>query len=1506
MYFGAYTYRFCLVQKANLSSFDLYDSSAGIKFEGEILVPEYEEDTVVRPIPDDDNERNTWFVTEFEDTSCRYRQISIDKTTGIFGENFTINTSSYTPNTVWNKKLGQMKVGRAKNIGVDYWKFYAGLVEKSYDIVKRGIVPEFELLTNYEYNNEPSFNRVIDNERIILDEINVYGFVVRSNGPFVCYAEGGNVDLLVRNEHTKLFYSSNHDNVEGINIYIAERKNDSEKGYYYLGKIKFGIPKKENFILSENYVYNSDDFLYEKTYRVTTGRNVVEPEIEYTGKSFVFIDKNTDGLIEFTSTKTPKTKVFDVLGDSSNINSVILVSEVAQEEQNQSKGGDYSYLVDNESLYWNSVASSGGGGSEKGASGDSTTYTAVLDYQNVQDLGDMSLGEIEDQMFNDTRRYVKHSQLVSSSFDSTQRFYYPSSIRSIVRESSQTASQDFYVFCKKLPPKLIWDSGIDYGNIAFMEQYETSLTFTILSRYKINKKDIKFVDVNNIYTTQAVYNQMEYEDKNLRGDSGILSDNQLQLVISYENYYSTYNDYRYRYTITLNTGNTEFGYIGTLRIKSRIYEGSIVTLEKKGKYASYIPESLDIEQNYIDKYIEEPYVLDLGIYRRDPESGIDVFPKGNDSSSSIYKFNVSALGESIQFQAVPGNRVGEISGDAEVMIGGSPGRFRLTIPSRVDNYIPVSSNYSDYYNSKVIEKFVGINDKPEGSDIINILTGESNINVVYDRGSQQNSSSMSNINMAQPTYDYPFSFEFTQPGIEYGLFISQGSNPLLYLGENNDPLEIEVNAETSSLKLFAGVLSLDTDSVDDLVSDIIPEIETDVEYRWILNEDNEYIAPQSNIELKFPINLTSTDIEIPCKFSYTDENSGITHKLEVIIKQKKYSSLVVCPEEVYFNSDGNYLGKDSSDVVYRFEYMYQDISDLTLEVASGTILLEEPITIIPNYRIQAKTPGFYVYDAVIRLKPNYTDHFLDSDDNYLLFMRNNEAISDKIKIRQGYKCSMLSLDNPDEYIYSKQVLGSFDNPCTTFSKTHGTIEFTVKQRRQEYRYINEGWRKGTIDKSFDQLIYASSTYKYSNSGEALQEQNIIQYIDLSKNLNPGTGYDKEPYAKITYDFEVIDENAEFFIVSELSIKGYFRDGSEPVSTYKIYMKKVSPNTIYADTYMYINSSGSPVKTYTFESYYSNLDNSNIEFTEKFNDLSIDLINSYDDRYVYRINLTLPDNRSNSIYTGTLNIVKDDITLKQIQVQQGYRYSRIINPCSLESVYQWDDSFDVDIFRTGELVFQVYQYRREFNSRGESIISTDFSTDSGTITIENLDGAVSNINSFKGEVLWVFENLDRSRIGKISFTRTYSDIGKPDYYEFRPRVTIRPYDYYIKSDFDYLASNARISIVDGNFTCDFGTKVFTGTGYKVSLPFKPKIKRAIGNPIIDGGSYSSYKVNNGSSLTQNDLNDGCVSSKTLDITFNSNIPENSYITGNIKVYMSNGYSKFAILDINTAQSSSSIY
>lgn len=1493
MYFGAYIYRFCLIQKANLSSFDLYDSSAGIKFEGDILVPEYEENTIIRPIPDDNNERNTWFITEFEDTSCGYRQIEIDKTTGTFGENFTINTNSYIPNTVWSKKLGHIKVGRAQNIGIDYWKFYAGLTEKSYNIVKRGIVPELELLTNYEYNNEPGFNRVIDNERIILDEINVYGFIVRSNGPFVCYAEGGNIDFLVNNEHTKTFYSSNHDNVEGIKIYIAERKNDSEKGYSYLGKIKFGIPKKETFILSEDYIYSSDDFLYEKTYKVTTSRDVVESRIECTNKNFIFVDNNTDGLIEFTSTKTPKSKVFDVLGDSNNINSVILVTDVEQQQTQR----DYSYDYDS-FIYWNSIVN--GGSSTRGSSDDPTTYTTVVDYNNIQDLGNMTLGEIDDHMFNDIRRYVNHSQLVTSSFDSSQKFYYPSSIRSIVRETSQSALQDFYVFCKKLPPKLIWESGIDYGNIAFMGQEDSSLTFTILSRYKIKKNDIKFVDVNSIYTTQAIYDQNEYNNNegNERSDSGIpsVSENQLQIVISYENYYSTYNDYRYKYTITLNTGRSDYGYIGTLRIKSRIYEDSIVTLEKKGKYASYIPESLDIDQDYIDKNIEEPYILDLGIYRRDPNLGIDIFPKGSDSSSNSYKFNVSASGEIMQFQAIPKNKVGEISGDAEVMMGGAPGRFKLVIPSRIENYIPVNGNYSDFYIPKVVEKSVTISSKPEGSDVISISEPTS-----MARGNRDPQTSMS----TNTVIDYSFNFEFTQPGIEYGLFVSYESSPFLYLGDNNEPLEIEVSAETRSLRLFSGVLSLNRDSVDNFVSNIIPKIETDVEYVWLLNEDNEYIAPHSNIELRFPINLTNADIEIPCKFSYTDENSGITHKLEIIIKQKKYSSLIVCPSEVYFNSDGNYLGKDSSDIIYRFEYMYQDISDLTLEIASGTILLEEPVRIIPNYRIQAKKPGFYVYDAYIRLKPNYTDHFLEDETNYLLFMRNNEAISDKVIIKQGYKCSMLSLDNPNEYIYSKQVFGNFDNPCITFSSAHGTIEFIVKQRRQEYKYVDEKWIKGAIDNSFDQIIYASSTYKYSNSGELLQEQDILQYVGLSKILNPGTGYDSEPYAKIIYNFDVVDEYSEFFIISELSIKGYFRDGSEPVSTYKIYMKKVSPDTIYADPYLYMSSAGLPVKTYTFESYYPNLNNSNIEFKEKFNDLGITLIDSHDDRYVYRIDLTIPDNRSNYIKTGTLNIVKDDAILKQIQVQQGYRYAYIINPCTLSNICLWDD-FYVDIYKTGELIFQIYQYRREFNINGEVITYSDFATDSGTITVENLNGATFSVDSFKGTVSWIFENLDRSKIGKISFTRTYPDIGKPDYYEFNPQIIIRPYDYYIKSDYDYLADNAKITIVGAWITCNFGIKTITSSGYKISLPFKPKIKRNLIGPIIEGGSYTSCKVGNGSPLTQDDLNDGCVSSKTLDITFNSNIPENSYITGNIKLYMSNGYSKFTILDINTEQSSSNAY
>lgn len=1462
MYFGEYIYRFGLIQKADLSSLDLYDSSAGVKYEGEILVPYLETSTEIRPIPEDENERDTWFVTEFEDTGNRYEKIKVDPRSGKFGNSIILDTNSYVPNTVWKKKLGRIRVGRACDIGVDYWKFYADLAEKEYDIVKAGIEPEFELITNYTYNQEPGLNRVIDDSRIVLDAINVYGFTVRSNCPFVCYVQGSSIDLLVNNEHTNVFYSSNHDNVEGINIFVAERKNESTKSYHTLGKIKFGIPKKESFILPEDYQYDSSDFLYEKEYKVVTGREPVSPQVEYVDKNYIFVDDDTDGLIEFTSKKTPKYDVFDILGDQNTINSVVLVEQQQQEEQ---RGSDSTNII-----------------------------STVLDYQNIQDLGDLILGNIEDVMYNDHRRYVKHQQLVTSTFDSTQKHYYPSDIRSIIRESSQGEFKDFYVFCKKLPPKVIWNTGFDFDNIAFIGIGSTSITLTFLSRYLIKKSDIKFVDVNKIYTSQYIVDQQEQaieENVNLRNEPTIPKpeQNQLQLVIDYENYYSDLNDYRYKYTITvnLNSEDTNPGYIGMLRIKSRIYSDSIVNLEKRGKYTSLIPRELEIEQLDIDNNIEKPDILDVGIYRGYPNQ-IDVFPHG---SGEGYEFNVPASGINKQFQAVPGSKVGLIGGDAITSEGGSPGRFILNVPSRVENYKPLSSGYSDYYEPKTITRFVGINNKFIGSDIIET------------RGSQSNQQPGTSV---QVSYDNNFDFRFIQPGIENGLFVSKNTSPVLYLGDRNEPLEIEVSAGTDRLRLFAGVLPLNED-FENTGSDILPNLETDIEYSWILNNNNEYTTNQLNLELRFPINLTSTNIEMPCTFSYTDSNSGITHKIKIIIKQLKYSSLVVCPSEVYFSSSGLYIGKDSSDIIYRFEYMYQDISDLTLEVAGGTILLEEPIAIIPNYRIQANTPGFYVYDAMIRLKPNYTDNFLDSDDNYLMFMRNNEAISDKIVVKQGYRCCKLSLGDNPEYIYSKRVFGSFNNPVASFSGSHGTIKFTARQERREYRYINDTWEKGAIDKSFDQLIYVSSTYKYSTSGEVLQEQDILNYTSLSSYLNSGTGYDRDPYARITYDFDVIDPESEFYIVSELSIKGYFRDGSEPISTYKIYIKKVSPDTIYTDyDYMCLTSSGYPVKTYKFESYYDNgLD---IEFSGERRDINpeIELIGSNNDRYIYKINVKLPDNRSDSIYTGALNIIKDGEILKSIQVKQGYRYAYIENPCTKEKVLSGEES-EVNILKTGELKFIIKQVRAELDSLGTITETVDYSTESGTVTIVNMDSSNYTYNSLQGEVFWKFTNLDRSRLGKISFSRTYKDLSYIDYYEFTFRITIRSYDFFIKIDdshsyYTYIDDPAKLDVSsDGIVSCTFGLYGFNSLNYKVSLPFKLKIRQNLIGPKVIGGSYSMCKINPGETLTQEDKDEGCVVSKKLDIEFEKILDyTEGPVTGSILIYLSNGTSKFAILDIRTIQ------
>lgn len=1466
MHFGTFVYRFCLIQKANLSSFDLYDSTAGLKYENEILIPYSETSTELRLIPDDNNIRDTWFVLDFEDFGNGFRQISEVPESGKFGETIELNTSSYIPNTVWEKNLGKIKLGRSVNVNIDYWKLLAQRTEKEYKIIKAGIEPEFELVTNYMYNHEQK-NRVVDNARIVLDEINVYGFTVRSNGPFICYVDSENIDFLVNNnEHTKIFYSSNYDNVEGINIYIAERKNDSTKGYQSLGKIIFGIPKKENFELLENYVYKSEDFLFEKEYKVTTGREIVESNVEYVDKNYMFVDNNTTGTIEFTSTRTPKYKVFDVLGDEFNINSVVLISEEEVEEQ-------------------------------KASGNDSSSITAtVYDYQNIQDLGELKLGDVEDVMYCD-RRYIKHQQLISSTFDSMQQYYYPSSIRSIVREYNQENYKDFYIFCKKLSPKLLRTTDIDLGNVAFLGS-SNSITFEILSRYIIETSDIKFIDVNSIYTTQIIVSQQEETiENNIKGDSNLPEpeQNQIGLVIDCDPYNDENNDYRYRYNITvnLNPENITKEYIGTLRIRSRIYNYSIISLEKKGKYASYIPESLDIDQNEIDSNIEYPSILDIGIYRGYPKQ-IDVFPHGSVYNGSRYVFNVSALGETKEFQAVPKNKVGEIGGDAE-LIEGFPDRFKLTVPSLIPKeYVPRNTNFAEFYNPDPVYKFVGINNKPEDYNVISF--GDDTLPAT--RTSDTNNPTVST------PYDREFNFEFNRPGIHYGLFASSNNTkiPLLYLGGGNN-LRIEVEAGTSSLRLFVGVLSLGEDSHNQRISNIIPEIESEnLEYNWILNSNGEYTSSQPNLELRFPINTTDKYIIRSCKFSYKDNNSGITHELKIIITQKNYYDLLVYPKEIYFDSSGNYLGKDSSDIIYRFEYMYSDTSNLTLEVSEDSnILLEEPIAIIPNPRIQAETPGFYVYDAYIKLKPNYTNTFLNGS----LEFRNNNSNYEKISIYQGYKCSILSPNNSLKSIYSKQVLGSFDNPIYSFSSSHGSVEFIVKQQRQEYVYIDGRWHEGIVDKSFDQLIYVSSIYKYSTTNSLIQEQNVINYVGLSSYLNSGTGSDKEPYVKIVYDFDIKDQLSEFYIIPELSVKGYFLDGTEPVSTYKIYIKKESMDKIYADDFMYYCSDGFSVKEYTFESYYDDLDNTNIEFDEKYISLGISKINSNNDRYTYKINLVLYDNKTGSDFTGVLNIKRNDKVLKQITIQQGYRCSYVVNPTTKEIIYSGEIS-TVDVLKTGKLIFQIYQERKEFDEFGEFILTSDFDVESQITVSGGLSGATSTSDSINGTVTWNFTNLADDATCIISFTRYYEDINTYDYSEFIFTIVCQSYDDFVYSEYNYIDDTSEISVnFNGDITYSFGSNIGNSLEpYKISLPFKLKLKR---NTQLEynGGNYKVCKLSSGEQLTPEELNAGCVLSKKLDIEFPTKLEESQSI-GFITVYLTNGTSKFVILDITTTQQGSELY
>ncbi len=577
----------------------------------------------------------------------------------------------------------------------------------------------------------------------------------------------------------------------------------------------------------------------------------------------------------------------------------------------------------------------------------------------------------------DYKYHIQHIQNPNDLYD-----YYPITPCCIYRAHSYNYPDimcPFYIFRKALGPSF-YRSDSSTGNTIFTvddpsgtDSEDRERVITIRSRYEIREEEFT-ID----YTVQDSFE-----------------------ISSIVHVFLDTSDYKHQYRITINTllQNTgEQRPLGVISIVSRIYNLVNFTSSE-----SIEVPYVELTQNDIDSIIQ-PAIMRISVVQEAGNGGNtgEIRVIGNRQAG------VSNAGETRSFSIVSDVPIDmpEITNITGCSISGiSTSGFSFTVPPLVDSFEPVIPSESSFYTTYT-----------EPNNVSFDLLINPTDNLTYQ--------------------SYSESFLFRQSGITSGLIFStttQSDTPMLYLGTNS--VSYKVSASTTSLGIFLGVFGISSQissGTEGTIKGIVIKTEPSCSYDVIggnscYYRDNGW---KTNISLEFPENKTGKQVDRVFTVTYND--SGITHKIIITIKQESYSGNIICNNNAYFLSHGECIETDDYSDSMGFFTFDTDLDIKTLSLSIPKALYESysfiyvgPSTLGGSYR---------TYKAQIKLIPNLSNSTIGNQ--IFSFMKNGESIRN-VYINQGFYC--LSICYPNETTsdtFSGMALGSEENPIEVPSRNN--------------------------------------------------------------------------------------------------------------------------------------------------------------------------------------------------------------------------------------------------------------------------------------------------------------------------------------------------------------------------------------------------------------------------------------------------------------------------------------